>query len=163
MGSCSLRQIFAQQSAVYCAPPWQRMFASPTSRFAQHSCHRYRHSACCRHVCTAAKRTKSDYKIIRHRADQLVSEHGCKSGRYRQAAQAAHAKSRHRKSDIRIAHASAGNNSKQNSGLTDVIGSLNQNPLPDGFVISPKQNEAASTGTRCVTNWQSCQGRTGAT
>jgi len=33
---------------------------------------------------------------------------------------------------------------KQNSGLTDVIGSLNQNPLPDGFVISPKQNEAAA-------------------
>jgi cell division transport system permease protein len=31
---------------------------------------------------------------------------------------------------------------KQNTGLVDVIGSLNQNPLPDAFVIYPKQSDA---------------------
>lgn len=33
---------------------------------------------------------------------------------------------------------------KQNSGLADVISSLDQNPLPDGFVIAPKPSQAAT-------------------
>ena len=31
---------------------------------------------------------------------------------------------------------------KQSSGLADVIGGLNQNPLPDAFIVYPKPNEA---------------------
>lgn len=33
---------------------------------------------------------------------------------------------------------------KQSTGLTDVIGGLNQNPLPDAFVVHPKPGEAQS-------------------
>jgi cell division transport system permease protein len=33
---------------------------------------------------------------------------------------------------------------RQSSGLSDVIGSLNQNPLPDGFIITPKQSQATA-------------------
>jgi cell division transport system permease protein len=31
---------------------------------------------------------------------------------------------------------------KESTGLTDVIGGLNQNPLPDAFIVYPKQGEA---------------------
>lgn len=33
---------------------------------------------------------------------------------------------------------------KQSSGLADVIGSLNQNPLPDAFIVYPKPAQAAA-------------------
>ena len=33
---------------------------------------------------------------------------------------------------------------KQSSGLADVIGSLNQNPLPDAFIVYPKPSQAAA-------------------
>jgi cell division transport system permease protein len=33
---------------------------------------------------------------------------------------------------------------KQNSGLADVIGGLNQNPLPDAFIVHPKPGSAQS-------------------
>lgn len=36
---------------------------------------------------------------------------------------------------------------KRSTGLDDVIGSLNQNPLPDAFIVYPKQGEAESLDT----------------
>lgn len=41
-----------------------------------------------------------------------------------------------------IARAVALEKLKQSTGLDDVIGSLNQNPLPDAFIVYPKHNEA---------------------
>jgi cell division transport system permease protein len=46
-----------------------------------------------------------------------------------------------------VARAEALEKLKRNTGLDDVIGSLNQNPLPDALIVYPKQNEAESLNT----------------
>ncbi|MDO8264712.1 MAG: permease-like cell division protein FtsX [Gallionella sp.] len=46
-----------------------------------------------------------------------------------------------------VARAQALEQLKQNAGLADVIGSLNQNPLPDAFVVYPKSGEAQALDT----------------
>jgi cell division transport system permease protein len=43
-----------------------------------------------------------------------------------------------------VARAQALEQLKQSTGLADVIGGLNQNPLPDAFIVHPKQGDAQS-------------------
>lgn len=43
-----------------------------------------------------------------------------------------------------VARAQALEQLKQSTGLSDVIGGLSQNPLPDAFIVYPKQGEAQS-------------------
>ena len=43
-----------------------------------------------------------------------------------------------------VARAQALEQLKQSTGLADVIGGLNQNPLPDAFIVYPKQGDAQS-------------------
>jgi len=54
-----------------------------------------------------------------------------------------------------VARAQALAQLKQSTGLADVIGGLQQNPLPDAFIVYPNQAQR-NRWMNCASNWRSC-------
>ena len=57
-----------------------------------------------------------------------------------------------------VARADALEQLKHSTGLADVIGGLQQNPLPDAFIIYPKPGGGAGAGSTAQRTGQTAQG-----